>query len=51
MGVLMTDRQFVDAVEVYFGGRQRAEHIVTCDHCHHDDAGDFVACKACPSAA
>lgn len=51
MGVLMTDRQLVAAVELYFGGRRRAEHIVTCEDCHHDDdCGDFVACPTCPAS-
>jgi hypothetical protein len=44
----MTDEQLVAAVEVHFGGRARAEHILMCERCHHDDQGDFVPCRRCP---
>ena len=44
----MTDRQLISAVELHFGGRRRAEHIVGCHDCKHDDKGQFKACPRCP---
>lgn len=49
--VAMTDRQLLSAVEIHFGGRPRAEHILTCDDCGHDEHGDFRACPLCPVSA
>jgi hypothetical protein len=46
--VLMTDRQLIAAVELYFGGRDRAEHILTCDDCHDVEERPFAACGRCP---
>lgn len=47
----MDDAQLAHAAVVHFGGRARAAHILTCDECRHDDAGDFVACRRCPASA
>jgi hypothetical protein len=35
---------------IYFGGRARAAHILSCDDCRIDEAGEFVACPRCPGA-
>lgn len=48
----MTDEVFLSAVEAYFGGRRRAEHIIECDACHHDEqTGDFIPCPLAPRVA
>ena len=46
----MTDEELLEAVVLHFGGRARAEHIVRCDDCHHDNQGDFIPCGRCPQA-
>jgi hypothetical protein len=44
----MDDRQLANAAAVYFGGRRRAEHVLTCDDCHLDEAGKPVLCPRHP---
>jgi hypothetical protein len=44
----VNDRQLANAAAVYFGGRQRAAHVLTCDHCHVDDHGRHVLCPRHP---
>jgi hypothetical protein len=44
----MDDRQLANAAAVYFGGRHRAAHILTCDRCHVDDDGKHVLCPSHP---
>jgi hypothetical protein len=44
----MDDRQLADAAAVYFGGRRRAEHILTCDDCHLGEDGKPVQCLRHP---
>lgn len=45
---MTTDAELGARAALYFGGRARAAHILTCDDCHVDDAGEFVACPRCP---
>ena len=44
----MDDRQLANAAAVYFGGRRRAEHLLTCDRCHTDDTGRLIVCPRHP---
>ena len=42
------DALLIEAVVVHFGSRARAEHIVRCGACRHDEHGDFRPCPRCP---
>jgi hypothetical protein len=44
----MDDRQLANAAAVYFGGRRRAEHVLTCDQCHVGDDGRPFLCLRHP---
>lgn len=43
----MDDRQLANAAAVYFGGRARAEHLLTCNRCHVDGER-LVTCPSHP---
>lgn len=43
----MDDRQLANAAAVYFGGRARAEHLLTCDRCYTVD-DRLVPCPSHP---
>jgi hypothetical protein len=44
----MDDRQLANAAAVYFGGRHRAEHMLTCSDCHLDEHGKPIQCRRHP---
>lgn len=37
----MDDRQLANAAAVYFGGRARAAHVLTCDRCEYGAPGEW----------
>jgi hypothetical protein len=44
----MDDRQLANAAAVYFGGRRRAEHVLTCESCRIGDDARPVLCPQHP---
>jgi hypothetical protein len=44
----MSDQELANAAAIYFGGRARAEHWLSCSRCHSDDQGRPVLCTSHP---
>lgn len=44
----MDDHELANAAAVYFGGRARAEHVLTCSECYVDDNGRHHICPRHP---
>lgn len=44
----MDDRELANAAAVYFGGRARAAHLLTCARCDVDDQGKPTPCPTAP---